>query len=314
MLNKPLAYNSTMTRLPADSLHSLIDHVRFACSQMERMGISFGHGRDNAIDEAIDLVRHVCALPIDAPDSFWQAAMTPEEKQQLHHLLDQRINERIPLPYLTQQSRFAGFEFYVDERVLIPRSPIGELIETAFLPWLKTQPERILDLCTGSGCIAIACALHFADCPIIAADIDRDALAVADKNIKQFGVEQQCQLRLSNGMESIDEDFDLIICNPPYVDAQDMAALPQEYLAEPTHALASGTDGLDFIRTWLPSILKQLCNDGLLILEVGASRDALLETFPQYDWIEIELKNSNAQGIFALYKDEKTDYSILLDE
>ena len=288
-----------------NTLTTLIDYARWGASRFNEANLYFGHGRDNSIDEAIDLVLHATHLPRELPDVYWQCQLTEPEKKRISDLFEQRINQRMPNAYLTNQAYFAGLEFYVDQRVLIPRSPIAELIENGFHPWLSTAPENILDLCCGSACIGIASAHAFPNASVVCSDISTEALAVAEKNINAHQMQEQVQWLQSDGLNDIKQRFDLIVCNPPYVDAKAMARLPAEYRHEPQLGLASGDDGLDFVRSMLASLPKFLIKGGLLVLEVGASREAFLQQFSNYPWTEVELERGG-EGVFVFKRSSST--------
>lgn len=285
-------------------LKTLRDFLRWAVSTFNREGIFYGHGTDNAWDEALHLVNHLLHLPPAGDQRFLDANLTAEEKQAIVGLVNRRVAERIPVPYLIGEAWFAGLKFAVDERVLIPRSPIAELIEQGFHPWLANEPETILDLCTGSGCIGIACAHAFPAARVDLSDISLAALEVARDNIRRHGLEHQVtaiQSDLFDGLAG--KTYDLIVSNPPYVDAVDMASLPAEFRHEPELALASGADGLDFTRRLLTEAAAHLTPDGVLIVEVGNSWPALEAAFPDlpFTWVEFE---RGGGGVFMLRRDD----------
>ena len=284
--------------------NTLLDMARWAASRFNATDLCFAQGRETAIDEAIDLILHVTNMTHDLPDIFWQARLTEIEKDRIITLAEKRINQRIPMPYLTNNARFLGLDFYVDERVLIPRSPIYELIEDDFQPWINYQPKSVLDLCCGSGCIGIACKIAMPFAEVVIADISKDALEVAAINLSKHRLENQINIVQSDGVEDINQRFDLIICNPPYVDDESMHALPLELQYEPKLALTAGTDGLDFVRPLMNKIDRVLNDNGALILEVGEAGQALLDNFPNIPFVEISLKNSDAVGVFIVYKNE----------
>ncbi|MEL0658369.1 50S ribosomal protein L3 N(5)-glutamine methyltransferase [Psychromonas arctica] len=285
-----------------DELVTIQDVVRWAVTEFNRAGLFFGHGTDNAWDEAVQLILPSLNLELQSNIMILQSRLTKRERQMLVELVVIRIEQRIPVPYLTNSAWFAGLEFYVDERTLVPRSPIAELIEAKFEPWVKTPPKRILDLCTGSGCIAIACAYAFPDAEVDAVDLSEDALEVADINIQNHGVSQQVfpiQSDLFSGIEN--EKYDLIVSNPPYVDAEDMANLPDEYKHEPELGLACGNDGLDLVREMLRQASSMLNDEGVLFVEVGNSQVHLQAAYPEipFQWIEFSI---GGHGVFVLTK------------
>ncbi len=226
----------------ADTLHNVRDYIRWAASAMAVSELSFNHGMSNALDEAVYLVLKALHLPIDTANIYWDGRLTLNEKKVVYTLIEQRILTRMPAAYLTQEGWFCGLPFYVDERVLIPRSPISELIEQQFLPWVdEGGVDRILDLCSGSGCIGIACAYAFPGAEVVLSDISDEALTVAQINIERHDLSQQVSTKQSDGLLNLKgHKFDLIVCNPPYVDAEDMQGLDVEFSYEPSLALASG--------------------------------------------------------------------------
>lgn len=283
-----------------DELLTIRDFIRWGVSEFTAAGLFYGHGTDNPWDEAEHLVLHAIHLIPPLADEWLEARLTRPERERVLVNLLRRINDRIPAAYITGQAWFAGLPFVVDERVLVPRSPIAELIQKRFEPWLTRQPRQILDLCTGSGCIGIACAVAFPDAEVQLSDISYDALAVAQENIEQHQLSDRVYAIQSDLFESLHgQVFDLIVSNPPYVDADDMASLPDEYHAEPELGLASGKDGLDFTRRLLAEAADYLTEDGLLVVEVGNSWVALDEAYPDLPltWIEFE---RGGHGVFVL--------------
>lgn len=290
-----------------DSLDTLVDFVRWGASAFKRAGLGFTHGTSNAVDEALNLVLYGLDLDHDIPDWLLNGRLTQTEKQTIFELLRRRIEERKPYAYITNHARFAGLDFYVDERVLVPRSPIAELIEQGFAPWIDPeQVTRVLDLCTGSGCIAIACAHAFPDAAVDATDISDDALAVAQINAERLHVTHQVTLQHADVFDGLaPQRYDVIVSNPPYVDAEDMASLPDEHRHEPALGLAAGEDGLDIAHRILASAAKFLAPHGILVVEVGNSRWALEEAYPEVSFTWLEFQRGQAE-VFMLRADQLT--------
>ena len=269
--------------------------IEWCAQELERGRVYCGHGTDNAIDEAASLVFGVAGLDHAAaaidPQPIYTQVLSAEVLAAIDATLRRRINERIPLPYLLEEAWFAGLPFFIDQRVLIPRSPFAELIATRFTPWIKAdEVSRILEIGTGSGCIAIALAQAFPKCRVVAGDLMDDALEVARINVERHGVADRVELVQSDLFEKINGKFDLIVSNPPYVPVSEMVELPREYAHEPSVALVSGADGLDSSRRILQDAARYLTADGLLALEVGAGAVALDAAFPTlgFIWPEFE--------------------------
>lgn len=283
------------------------DWIRFGATQFTKAELFFGHGTDNSWDEAIQLILWVTRMPWDRLEHIVDSRLTAEEKEQVLALYRQRIEQRLPAPYLTGVAYFAGLEFNVNRDVLIPRSPIGELIEQGFEPWLAEEPMRILDLCTGSGCIGIACAMAFPGALVDISDVSTAALSVARSNIAKHQLQEQVNAIESDLFSAIDHSYDLIVSNPPYVDAADMASLPKEFQVEPPLALESGDDGLDFTRRLLREAEHYLHDEGLLVVEVGNSWLALEQAFPNvpFTWLELE---HGGHGVFVISKTQLVEH------
>ncbi|MFO1435787.1 MAG: 50S ribosomal protein L3 N(5)-glutamine methyltransferase [Gammaproteobacteria bacterium] len=271
--------------------------------RFKRAGIFYGHGTQEALDEAVYLVLRGLDLQFGCSDEELDSPLKPAAVAKIKDLLQQRIDTRKPAAYLLHEAFFCGMSFYVDERVLIPRSPIAELIESEFAPWVKTdQIHSILDLCTGSGCIAIACAVAFPKARVTGTDISPDALDVARINVERHGLNSRLKLVQSDLFAGLNgERFDLIVSNPPYVPAADIADLPAEYHHEPSLALAAGDDGLSIVTRMLNTAANHLTEHGVLVVEVGDREQALSEKFPEapFTWLEFE-RGSGADGVFLL--------------
>ncbi|WP_019593649.1 50S ribosomal protein L3 N(5)-glutamine methyltransferase [Thioalkalivibrio sp. ALM2T] len=284
-------------------LRTLRDFIRFGASQFRGAGLTFGHGTDNAFDEAAWLVLHTLHLPLDLPESWWDSRLSEAERTRVVAVLRERIATRKPAAYLTREAWFAGLPFYVDERVLVPRSPLAELIAAGFEPWLDPDGvTRALDLCTGGGCIGIAMALALPQAQVDLADVSPDALTVARINIERHQMGEQVRALQSDVFDGLQagDRYDLIVSNPPYVDAEDMAALPDEYRHEPALGLAAGGDGLDIVRRILDGAREHLTEDGALIVEVGNSQAAVEAAFPDLPMIWLEFE-AGGHGVFLVY-------------
>ncbi len=277
---------------PAYVLTRPLDYIRWAASRFAAADLAFGHGSDNAVDEAAHLVLHALRLDHDLPDIYLQATLTHAERAAVIQLLDARVETRQPAAYLTGKAWFAGLEFFVDERVIIPRSPIAEMIENCFQPWLgHREPLSVLDLCTGSGAIAIGCALAFPDAQVVATDASRAALDVAAINVEKHHIGPQIELIESDLFADIPaQRFDLIVTNPPYVSQAEWSTLQTEYRHEPEFAFTGHEDDLDLVARLLFAAPDYLTEDGLLILEVGYSAFALEAAYPDLPitWVDLE--------------------------
>ncbi|MES1927683.1 N5-glutamine S-adenosyl-L-methionine-dependent methyltransferase [Salinisphaera dokdonensis CL-ES53] len=275
---------STLTRV--------LDYIRWGASQFAAAGLAFGHGSDNPVDEAAHLVLDTLRLDPSMPDVYLDATLTPDERRAVVAIIERRIDSRQPAAYITQKAWFAGLEFFVDERVIVPRSPIAELVETEFQPWLgHREPLSVLDLCTGSGAIAIACALAFPEARVVATDASRDALDVARINSDKHDIGPQVEYveaDLFDGLPA--ERFDLIVTNPPYVTRDEWEGLAPEYLHEPGFAFHGNTNDLSLVTRLLFDACDYLSEDGLLVLEVGYSAFLLEQAHPDLPitWVELE--------------------------
>lgn len=296
----------------SETIHQLAtirDYIRFAVSTFERSGLYFGHGTSTALDEAVALVLLTLDLPLDLDQDYFSSHLTLDERGRVLELIDLRAKNRTPLSYLTHAAFFAGYRFYVDERVLVPRSPIAELIDSLYAPWVDPdQIERILDLCTGSGCIAIASAHAFPDAEVDAVDLSNGALDVAAINVASHGLEGRVNLMQSDLFSALaGRRYDLIVSNPPYVSTEEWNDLPLEYHAEPRLGLESGVDGLDCVRRILSEAADHLTDDGVLIVEVGNSADALEWAYPEvpFTWIDF---SHGGDGVFCMTYQQLRQY------
>ncbi len=274
-----------------NQLFTLRDLMRFAVSRFNEANLFFGHGTDNAWDEAAYLLLHTLHLPLDRLDPFMEARLTATERAAVLDTIRRRINERVPASYLTHEAWLGERRFYVDQRVIVPRSHIAELLEDQLSPWIEDPwaVRRALDLCTGSGCLAILAAIAFPEAQVDAIDLSPDALQVARRNVTDYGLESRVHLIESDAFTAIDSQrYDLIISNPPYVNAESMAELPNEYRREPELALASGEDGLDFTRIILSKAADHLNPGGVLVVEIGHNRDALEDAFPETPFVWLD--------------------------
>lgn len=287
------------------SLRTIQDHIRYAVSRFREAQLSFGHGQGTALDEAAFLVLEALHLPHDLPPGYATAALTDDECAWVQGLIARRVTERVPAAYLVGRAWFAGLSFKVDARVLVPRSPIAELIEQGFSPWFDARPpQRVLDLCTGSGCIAIALAMVFPDAKVDASDLSPDALDLAQENLQLHQVESRVRLLHSDLFDDLHpEHYDLIVSNPPYVSEAEWAALPAEYRAEPAVGLLAGRDGLEHPLRILRHAAGFLADGGLLVVEVGASGERLVNMLPTVPFTWLEFAHSD-DGVFAITREE----------
>jgi len=288
------------------NLHSVRDYLRFAVSRFNEAKLFFGHGSGDAYDEAAYLILHTLHLPLDRLEPFLDAQLTDNERGLVLDIIQQRVEKRIPAAYLTHEAFLGDFSFYVDERVIVPRSFIAELLRVQLSPWIA-DPDgiaNVLDMCTGSGCLAILAAHAFPNAGVDAVDLSPDALAVAERNVADYQLHDRVNLIESDMFAKLgNRKYDLIISNPPYVDAESVNALPQEYLHEPKLALGSGHDGLDATRVILKKAAKYLTENGVLIVEIGHNRDALEAAYPNlpFTWLDV---SAGDEYVFMLHHND----------
>ncbi len=287
-------------------LHTVRDWMRFSVSAFNENKLSFGHGSTTAYDEAAYLILHTLHLPLDTLEPFLDARLTIQEKKALSELLKQRVEKKIPAAYLTREAWLGSLRFYVDERVIVPRSFIAELLHESLFPWVETTENvhNILDMCTGSGCLAILAAHVFPEAIVDAVDISKDALAVASRNVNDYKLNDRVELIESDLFAMLgDKKYDIIISNPPYVDAESVAALPAEYLHEPALALGSGIDGLDVTREILTQAATHLNPGGILVVEIGHNRDVLETSYPDltFNWLNV---SAGDEFVFLLHRED----------
>ena len=284
------------------SVRDLIQRTEKQFSQAE---LFYGHGTDNALDEAFYLVMVAAGIEFDCSDAELDKPLQQDTLNHIEDLIEKRINQRIPVAYLVNRAWFAGREFYVNENVLIPRSPFAELITSQFMPWLSfNDVNSILEIGTGSGCMAIACAYEFPHSNIDAVDIDEHAIEVANKNVAMHELEETVKIIKSDLFDQLaDKKYDLIISNPPYVGQDEMQTLPEEYRHEPNHALEANDNGLELVGKILDKAKQHLNDNGILVVEVGNSMEALIERYPEipFVWLEFE---QGGDGVFLLYKND----------
>lgn len=300
---------------PESELLTLRDWVRWGASRFNEAGLCFGHGTDNALDEALALVLHALHLDHQLPADYLDARVSRDEAAGILDLLRERVERRVPAAYLIGEARFAGLDFYVDENVLIPRSPIAELIEQGFSPWLDSEHvSSVLDLCCGSGCIGIACAYAFPDALVDLGDISPAALEVAARNIERHHLEGRVRALRADVYDGLDgERYDLIVSNPPYVSLAEMARLPEEYRHEPELALEAGEDGMDIVARILAQGADYLRPGGIMVVEVGASAELLMARYPgiPFLWIDFE---RGGDGVFLLTAEQLEEFRDSFEE
>ncbi|MEW7990602.1 MAG: 50S ribosomal protein L3 N(5)-glutamine methyltransferase [Candidatus Thiodiazotropha sp.] len=282
------------------TLTTIADFIRWGASRFAEARLFFGHGTDNALDEAAALVLGALHLPPDLPASWFGSHLTAAERERVSDLIARRIEERIPLPYLLGEAWFAGMRFHVNERVLIPRSPIAELIERGYSPWLEPAAPQILDLCCGSGCIGIASAAYLPDSQVDLVDISTDVLVVAQQNIAEYGLQARVAVHRSDLFEDLPpKQYDLIVSNPPYVGEAEMEELPAEYRHEPVLALQANENGLEIVQRILRQAGRYLTPQGILIVEVGNSAGLVVDRYPQLPFVWLDFERGG-EGVFLL--------------
>ena len=299
-----LAHPAALTELV-----SVRDFIRYAVSRFNAAKLFFGHGSDNAWDEAVYLTLHTLNLPLDRLEPFLDARLLPHERERLLDVFRRRCEDRLPAAYLTNEAWLGEHRFYVDDRVIVPRSFIAELLEEQLTPWIDDPwaVESALDLCTGSGCLAILTALAFPNAEVDAVDLSQDALSVAERNVADYQLQDRVSLVHSDAFTALaGKRYNLIISNPPYVNAESVAALPPEYLHEPELALGSGEDGLDFTRIILAEAKKHLTEDGVLVVEIGHNRDELEAAYPTlpFTWLDTQ---AGDEYVFMLRAEDLLD-------
>jgi ribosomal protein L3 glutamine methyltransferase len=290
----------------AHQLHTIRDWLRYAVSRFEEGGIFFGHGTQNSYDEAVWLIMAALHLPHDTLQNFFDAVITEAERRKLAQLIERRVTERVPTAYLVREAWLGDFKFYVDERVIVPRSFIAELLREQLAPWVENPEEvtAVADICTGSGCLAILAAHAFPNAEVDAVDISDNALAVAQRNVVDYGLDNHVIPIKSDMLTALaGRQYDIILSNPPYVDAPSMEALPQEYRQEPGLALASGEDGLEHTHTLIEQAARHLHPGGLLIVEIGHNRDVLEAAYPHlpFTWLEV---SGGDEYVFMLTREQ----------
>ncbi len=279
---------------------TVIELIVAGAKQLTDAGVAFGHGTNNAFDEATWLVLWQLGLPLDDLDSVANRPVAPADQEKIATLLEARMETRKPAAYLTHEAWLQGVPFYVDERAIVPRSFIAELLADGSIdPWLGEHTKKVLDLCTGNGSLAVLAALAYPDVTVDGADLSLDALAVARMNVEKHGLEDRITLLQSDGLANVRGPYDLILCNPPYVNAQSMAALPAEYRAEPELALAGGTDGMDFIRDLLRKAPAHMSEHAVLVLEIGNERENFEAAFPTLEVVWLETSAGDDQVLLA---------------
>jgi ribosomal protein L3 glutamine methyltransferase len=298
-----------------EGLYTIQDFIRWGASRFNAAGLFFGHGTDNALDESAQLVLFALHLPADLPAMYRDCRLTASERDDVVELLERRIAERKPAPYLTNRTWFAGLEFYVDESVLVPRSPLAELVEVGFDPWVDAEHiHRVLDLGTGSGCIGIAAAVYLPEAEVDLADVSQAALQVAARNLTRHGLEDRVRVVESDLFSGLtDRRYDAIVTNPPYVSAPELASLPEEYHKEPQLGLAGGSDGLDLVLRILRDAPDHLNEGGVLVVEVGSSADELDRRLPDVPFLWLEFERGG-EGVFLMRQEQLVEFRPRFEE
>jgi len=288
--------------------------IHWGAERFDRAGLVYGHGTDNALDEAASLVLYVLEIGYDQPDTVLDTEISAADCERVIALLEQRVQTRKPAAYLMDEAWFAGMPFYVDERVLVPRSPIAELIVARFVPWIDVnRVHSIVDIGTGSGCIAMACAAAFPQAQIDATDVSRDALDVARINRQRHGMEERVKLIESDLFSALEgKRYDIIVSNPPYVPREEVLQLAEEYQHEPASGLIAGEDGLDIVVRLLKDAALHLTDDGILVVEVGYTHDALQAQYPEVAFIWLDFEQGGT-GVLLLQADRLVHYQEIFD-
>lgn len=301
------------TEMSGGQERTLRQWIHDAAAQFDAAGLFFGHGTDNALDEAVYLLSHALQTDFDFTGFALDKPLSPAQQDSVKQVIQKRIETRQPAAYLTHEAWFAGYPFYVNDNVLVPRSPMAELIQDHFQPWIaEDKISNILELGTGSGCIAIACALYMPETRVDACDIDQAALEIARKNVERHGMGQRVSLYQSDLFRDLPQkNYDIIISNPPYVGQDEFESLPAEYTHEPALGLVAGEDGLDCVRVILREAIHHLQPHGILIVEVGNSQQALEQAYPDvpFTWLEFE---HGGEGVFLLDASQLSQYQQLL--
>lgn len=299
---------------PPEGLSTIQDFIRWGASRFNAEGLFFGHGTDNALDEAAQLVLHALHLPPDLPTIYRECRLTFPERAAVCDLLELRVSERKPAAYLTNRAWFAGLEFYVNEDVMVPRSPLAELVEAGFDPWIDPEGARsVLDLCAGCGCIGIACAVYLPEAEVDLAEISPAALEVASRNLAHHHLEERVQVLQSDLFDGIGERrYDLVISNPPYVSAAELADLPEEFRKEPQLGLAGGETGLDLALRVLRDAPDYLNEGGVLVVEVGNTAAELERRFPDLPFLWLEFERGG-EGVLLMKREQLTEFHPLFE-